>query len=193
MEVEQGESEGGGITPREKELQEEFERRCEREEIEHAEINDILHHMMTYLPQRCWLVLNDHHGVCEVCPLLSVHFLLGIPHGVLERAFAPLRWANRFKWPSNSGSAIFYTRSKTGDGLKLSYRKGGADYSPHAIWIWMDRSGVPPYRGPGDDYPKGHAFRRKPWHLLPLVERARERRRRRRGGMAALSCQRKAA
>ena len=43
--------------------------------------------MMAYLPQRCWLVLNDHYGVGEVCPLLTVHFLLGIPYDVVERAF----------------------------------------------------------------------------------------------------------
>jgi hypothetical protein len=43
--------------------------------------------MLAHLPQRYWLVLTDYHGVCEVCPLLTVYFLLGIPHGVVERAF----------------------------------------------------------------------------------------------------------
>ena len=54
--------------------------------------------MMAHLPQRCWLVLlvlNDFQGVCEVCPLLTVHFFLGIPNDVVERAF-PLLKPNLF-------------------------------------------------------------------------------------------------
>ena len=87
MDVDGKISEGYKLNDKEIELQKEFELACEREWIEHAEINDILHHMIAHLPQRCWLVLNDHYGVGEVCPLLTVHFLLGIPHGVVERAF----------------------------------------------------------------------------------------------------------
>ena len=96
-------------------------------------------------------MLNDHHGVGEVCPLLTVHFLLGIPYDVAKRAFSPYRWGNQMQWPSNKGSAIFYTRNTKRGGLKLNYRQGTVN-SPHAIWIWMDRSGAEPYRGPGDDY-----------------------------------------
>ena len=164
MDVEGKMSEEDELTDKERELEKDFERACEREWIEHAEINDVLYHMMTFLPQRCWLVLNDHHSACEVCPLLTVHFLLGIPYDVVERAFAPLRWGAEMTWPSNGGSPIFFRRSDTGDGLKLSYRQGTAD-SPRAVWLWMDRSGTPPYRGPGDDYPKGHPFRQRPWRL----------------------------
>ena len=87
MDVEGKMSEDCELNDKEIELQKEFELACEREWIEHAEINDVLHYMMAHLPQRCWLVLNDHHGVGEVCPLLTVHFLLGIPYDVVERAF----------------------------------------------------------------------------------------------------------
>ena len=78
MDVEGKLSEECELNDKEIELQKNFECACERKWIEHAEINDILHNMMPDLPQRCWLVLNDYHGVCEVCPLLTVHFLLGI-------------------------------------------------------------------------------------------------------------------
>ena len=87
MDVDGKISEGYKLNDKEIELQKEFELACEREWIKHAEINDVLHHMLAHLPQRCWLVLNDHHGVGEVCPLLTVHFLLGIPYDVVERAF----------------------------------------------------------------------------------------------------------
>ena len=102
MDVEGKMSEEDELTDKERELQKDFERACEREWIDHAEINDVLYHMMTFLPQRCWLVLNDHHGVCEVCPLLTVHFLLGITYDVVERAF-PLSEAEPFhKHPLHS-------------------------------------------------------------------------------------------
>ena len=101
MDVEGKLSEECELNDKEIELQN-FERACEREWIGHAESNNILHHMMAYLPQRCWLVLKDHHGVCEVCPLLTVHFLLGIPYDVVERAF-PLSEAEPFhKHPLHS-------------------------------------------------------------------------------------------
>ena len=87
MDVDGKISEGYKLNDKEIELQKEFELACEREWIKHAEINDVLHHMLAHLPQRCWLVLNDHYGVGEVCPLLTVHFLLGIPYDVVERAF----------------------------------------------------------------------------------------------------------
>ena len=50
MDVEGKISEGYKLNDKEKELQKEFERACEREWIEHAEINDLLHNMMAYLP-----------------------------------------------------------------------------------------------------------------------------------------------
>ena len=170
MDVEGKMSEEDELTDKERELEKDFERACEREWIDHAEINDVLYHMMTFLPQRCWLVLNDEHGVCEVCPLLSVHFLLGIPYDVVKRAFAPLRWGEEITWPSIRKLPIFHTRTTGRNGLQLSYRRGTAE-SPHAIWIWIDRSGTPPYRGPGDDYYKGHPFRERPWHLHDLSMR----------------------
>ena len=103
MEVEESESDSYQQTDREKELEKDFCAACEQEWVATAEINDILHHMMTYLPQRMWLELNGHHGVLECCPLLSVHFLLGIPFETLRSAFEPSHWGNRLKWPSNGG------------------------------------------------------------------------------------------
>ena len=170
MDVEGGESEGNELTEREQELEKSFDAACAEEWVETAEINDILHRMTTYLPQRMWLELSGCHGVCEVCPLLSVHFLLGIPFETLSRAFHP-NWGHLFKWPSLGGKPIFLRRSTNRDGLKLNYRKGTTE-SPHAIWLWMDRSGAPPYRGPGDDYPKRHIFRKNPWHLQSPADRA---------------------
>ena len=50
MDVEGKISEGYQLNDKEIELQKDFERACERKWIEHAEINDLLHNMMAYLP-----------------------------------------------------------------------------------------------------------------------------------------------
>ena len=167
MEVDESVAAGYQRSHREIELERAFESACEQEWVKNAEVNDVLHRMMTYLPQRMWLELNGHHGVVECCPLLSVHFLLGIPFETLSKVFEPVQWGRNFKWPSNKGSPIFSMRSTSLNGLKLAYR-GGAHSLPHAVWMYLDRSGAGAYRGPGDDYPPGHCFRRRarrspPW------------------------------
>ena len=50
MDVEGKISEGYELNEKEIELQKDFERARERKWIEHAEINDLLHNMMAYLP-----------------------------------------------------------------------------------------------------------------------------------------------
>ena len=50
MDVEGKISEGYKLNDKEIELQKDFERARERKWIEHAEINDLLHNMMAYLP-----------------------------------------------------------------------------------------------------------------------------------------------
>ena len=75
-------------TERERELQEVYERECKRDFVQTADINDVLDLMMKRLPQRTWLELNGHHDVQEVCPLLTVHFILGIPFETLREAFS---------------------------------------------------------------------------------------------------------
>ena len=50
MDVEGKISEGYKLNDKEIELQKDFERARERKWIEHAEINDLLHNMIAYLP-----------------------------------------------------------------------------------------------------------------------------------------------
>ena len=50
MDVEGKLSEECELNDKEIELQKDSERACERKWIEHAEINDLLHNMMAYLP-----------------------------------------------------------------------------------------------------------------------------------------------
>ena len=50
MDVDGKISEGYKLNDKEIELQKDSERACERKWIEHAEINDVLHNMMAYLP-----------------------------------------------------------------------------------------------------------------------------------------------
>ena len=50
MDVEGKMSEDCELNDKEIELQKDFERARERKWIEHAEINDLLHNMMAYLP-----------------------------------------------------------------------------------------------------------------------------------------------
>ena len=117
-----------------------FDRRCAREWVHGADVNDFMFRTLKYLPRRIFLQLNgDCEGEC-IAPPLCVNYHLGIPFGQLKKILGPDFGLN-LKW--GSPKKVHRPKAEIG-GL-------GRHHStlPTFIFIWVDPTGTPPYWSPG--------------------------------------------
>ena len=118
--------------------EEDFHRRCLLPWVEGADVNDVMHRMLTNLPRRMNLQFNgDCGGVC-IAPFLCVNFHLGMPFEQLKKIVGD-DFGTRLKWGFGKTNLVHRTSQEA-----KRHNKALDGF----IFLWSDPSGTPPYVTP---------------------------------------------
>jgi hypothetical protein len=99
-----------------------------------ADINDFFHELITWAPQRCWLELSGDPTGLHFAPFLCVCIILKIRFDRMVEILGK-------SWGSQVKSSAIMRLSRTGS-LKCKDKK-----ARQPIWIWVDRTCLPPPSG----------------------------------------------
>jgi hypothetical protein len=116
-----------------------FRLRCERGWVNGADVNDVMHNILTNVPRRMNLQLNgDCEGVC-IAPWLCVNYYLGMPFEQLKEITGK-DFGRFLKWGFGRNHLVH----RASAGAKR-HNNALDDF----IFLWVDPTGSPPYVTPG--------------------------------------------